>query len=89
MWNLNNNINNLITKQIQTNRHKQQTYAHQGGMGSRMDWEIGTDIYTLLILCIKWITNENLLYSTGNSAQCFAVTYMGRKYIRDGIHVYV
>ena len=32
-----------------------------------MNWEIGIDIYTLLILCIKQITNENLLYSTGNS----------------------
>ena len=29
-----------------------------------MIWEIGTDKYTLLILCIKQITNENLLYST-------------------------
>ena len=26
-----------------------------------MNWEIGTDIYTLL--CIKYVTNENLLYS--------------------------
>ena len=25
-----------------------------------MSWEIGTDIYTLI--CIKWITNKNLLY---------------------------
>ena len=24
-----------------------------------MNWEIEIDIYTLLILCIKWITNEN------------------------------
>ena len=30
-----------------------------------MNWEIRTDIYTLL--CMKQITNENLLYSTGNS----------------------
>ena len=30
--------------------------------------EFGTDIYTLLHL--KWITNKDLLYSTGNSAQC-------------------
>ena len=29
-----------------------------------MTWEIGIDIYTLLMLCIKQITNENLLYST-------------------------
>ena len=24
------------------------------------DWEIGIDIYTLM--CIKWMTNKNLLY---------------------------
>ena len=39
-----------------------------------MNWEIGIDIYTLLMLCIKWITNENLLCSTGNSTQCSVVT---------------
>ena len=43
------------------------------GVGG-MNWEIGIDIYTLLILCIKQITNENLLYSTGNSTQCSVVT---------------
>ena len=37
-----------------------------------MNWEIGMDIYTLL--CIKQITNEKLLYSTGNSTQCPVVT---------------
>ena len=26
-----------------------------------MNWKIGIDIYTLLILCIKQITNENLV----------------------------
>ena len=26
-----------------------------------MNWKIGIDIYTLLILCIKKITNENLV----------------------------
>ena len=30
-----------------------------------INWEIGIDIYTLLY--IKYITNKNLLYSTGNS----------------------
>ena len=29
-------------------------------------WEVGIDIYTLLLICIKDITNENLLYSTGS-----------------------
>ena len=54
-----------------------------------MNWEIGTDIYTLLILCIKQITNENLLYSTGNSTQCSVVTYMRRKSKKEGIYLYV
>ena len=40
--------------------------------GGGMNWEMRIDIYTLL--CIKQITNENLLYSTGNSPQCSVVT---------------
>ena len=44
----------------------------KGGKGGGMNWEIGIDIYTLL--CIKQITNENLLYRTGNSTQCSVVT---------------
>ena len=31
-----------------------------GGGGSVMNWEIGIDIYTPI--CLKWITNKNLLY---------------------------
>ena len=46
-------------------RCRGQTYGHQGGQvaadgGGGMNWEIGIDIYTLI--CIKWITNKNLLY---------------------------
>ena len=32
----------------------------QGGGDDGMNWEIGTDIFTLI--CIKQITNKNLLY---------------------------
>ena len=32
------------------------------------DREFWMDMYTLLYL--KWITSKDLLYSTGNSAQC-------------------
>ena len=53
------------------NRHMD-TKEEKGEGG--MNWEIGTDIYTLLILCIKQITNENLLYSPGNCTQCSGVT---------------
>ena len=39
-----------------------------------MGWETGIDTYTLLILCIKYIANERVLYSTGNSTQYSVVT---------------
>ena len=32
--------------------------------GGVMNWEIGIDIYTLI--CIKWITNKNLLFKKIN-----------------------
>ena len=35
-----------------------------GGGGGGMNWEIGIDMYTLI--CIKWITNKNLLYKKIN-----------------------
>ena len=41
-------------------------------MGQR-DREFGMDMYTLLYL--KWITNKDLLYSIGNSAQCYVATW--------------
>ena len=64
---------NLFTKQKESHRCKKQTYyGYQGGSGGGINWEIGIDIYTLL--SIKQITNENLLYSTGNFTQCSMVT---------------
>ena len=46
--------------------------------GSGMNQDNGIDIYTLR--CVKQITNENLLYSTGNSTQCSVVN-------KEGIYV--
>ena len=37
--------------------------------------QFGMDRYTLLYL--KWITNKVLLYSTGNSAQCYVAAWVG------------
>ena len=34
------------------------------GGGGGMNWGIGFDMYTLI--CIKWITNKNLLYKKIN-----------------------
>ena len=41
--------------------------AKWGKGAGRRTWEIGVDIYTLLILYTKYITNENILCSSGNS----------------------
>ena len=65
----------LLAKQKQRHRCREQMHGHQGeNWGYVMNWEIGVDICTLLILCIKYITNENLLYSSGYSTQCSVVT---------------
>ena len=45
------------------------------------------DRYTLLYL--KWITNMDLLCSTGNSAQCYVAAWMGGGFGGEWIHVYV
>ena len=37
-----------------------------------MNWETGIDIY--IPQCIKYITNEDLLYHTEHSIQCSVVT---------------
>ena len=45
------------------------------------------NMYTLLYL--KWITNKDLLYSTGNSAQCYVASWMGEEFGGERIYVYV
>ena len=49
------------------------------------NWDIGIDIYTLLY--IKWITNKDLLYSTGNLAQYSVMAYMGKESKKEWIYV--
>ena len=49
--------------------------------------EFGIDMYTLLYL--KWITNKGLLYTTGNSAQCYVVAWMGGEFGGEWIHVFI
>ena len=53
--------------------------------GQNKEWKINT---------IKWITNQDLLYSTGNSTQYSVITYMGKeseknKYIYEYINEYI
>ena len=49
--------------------------------------EFGMDMYSLLNL--KWITNKDLLSSTGNSAQYYVAAWMGGEFGGEWIHVYV
>ena len=49
--------------------------------------EFRINMYTWLYL--KWIINKNLLYSTGNSAQCLEAAWMGGESGEEWIHGYV
>ena len=49
--------------------------------------QLGMDMYTLLYL--GWVTNKDLLYSTGNSAQCHVAAWVGGEFGEEWIPVYV
>ena len=49
--------------------------------------EFGMGMCTLR--CLKWITNKDLLYVTGNSAQCYVAAWMGGEFGGEWIRVYV
>ena len=61
---------NQCSGQKLRHRCREQTYGHQGGKvaggwgGGVMNWAIGIDTYTLM--CIKLMTNKNLLYKKIN-----------------------
>ena len=55
-------------------------------MGEGIVREFG--IYTYTLLYLKWITNKDLLCSTGNSAQCPVAAWMEGEFGGEWIHVY-
>ena len=59
--------------------------TREEGWGEGIVREFGIDVYTLL--CLKWITNNDLLHRTGNSAQCSVAAWRGGKFGGDWIHV--
>ena len=58
-----------------------------GGRAEGTVREFGMFMQTLLYL--KWVTNKDLLYSTGNSAQCYVAAWMGGEFRGEWMHVYV
>ena len=57
---------------IKVKRKKNMDTKQEEGCG--MYQEVWIDVYTLLLLCIQQIINENLLCSTGSSTQGPLVT---------------
>ena len=41
-------------------------------------------IYTCTLFYLKWIINKDLLYSTGNSVQCYGAAWMGGEFEGNG-----
>ena len=70
---------NLLSRQKETHRLGEQAYGcRRKEGGKRQLGGFGIDMYTLL--CLKWITNKDLLYSMQNSAQCRVATWMGKEF---------
>ena len=53
----------------------------------KKDWEIG--IRRCKLLCIGWINNKVLLYSTGNYIQYTIINYNGKGHKKEYIYMYV
>ena len=70
---------NLFTKQKWSHRSRKQTMITKGEKGGVIHWDIR--IHIDILLCIKQITNKDLLYSTGNSTltQYSVMAYMGKE----------
>ena len=77
---------NLFTKQ--THRLREGSYGCQReGYGGGIVMEFGMDLHTLL--CLKWITNKDLLYSTGKSAQYHVAAWMARGELGENRYMYM
>ena len=86
-WNLKRNDSNELIYKTETDSESELMVARGIEMGGGIVRESGTDMYTLLYL--KQITNRVLLYSTGNSAQCYVAVWMGGEFGGKWIHIHV
>ena len=57
------------------------------GEGSERDWEFGVGRYKQLHL--EWISNEILLYSTGNYSHSFRIEHDGIQYEKKNLYMCV
>ena len=81
-----NGTNELIYKtRVESQMQKTNLWLPEGKEEEGISQETRINIYTLL--CIKQITNKNLLYSTGSSTQCFVIAYLGIESKKEWIYV--
>ena len=77
MWNLKYGTNEPINKtEIESKTWRTNLWLPRGRGGSGMDREFGVGRCKLFLL--GWISNEVLLYSTGNYIQSCGVEHDGR-----------
>ena len=69
-----------------TDLENELTVARRGEWGEAIVRKSGIEMYTLLYF--KWITNKDLLYIPGNSAQCYVPAWMGGECEGEWIHAY-
>ena len=74
---------NLFKKQKQIHRLRKQIYGYQRGKEGGIN-QFGINIY--IFLYIKYITNKDLPYSTGNYIQYFVIVYNGKESEKN-IHI--
>ena len=83
MWNLKERVwMNFLTKQRE--RQTENELIVTRGMDSETVWN-----GRVHQLYLKWITNKDLLCSTGNSVQCYGAAWMGGEFGGEWIHAYI
>ena len=78
----------LLTKQKQIHRQRKNLWLPWGRRMGRTDSQ-GVWAGYVHTADLKWITNQDLLYSTWNSAQCYVAAWMGGEFGGEWIHMYV
>ena len=61
----------MVKKQKQTHRYREQTSGYQWGKRK------GEGIKRYKLLCIKYISNQAIVYNTGNYSHYLVVTFNG------------
>ena len=61
--------------------------AEGEAVGGGMEWKVG--VSRCKLLCIEWINNKVLLYSTENYIQYPMINHNGKEYKKECIYIYI